>query len=230
MDYVSKTIQDDFDRIALLSDDGWDHNFHYHDYLLKCVPAGCGRALEVGCGTGAFSRRLASHADEVLGIDLSPQMIRLARDRSQEHLRIRYEMADALAFDWSEDRFDFVASIATLHHLPTETALHQFKRLLNPGGVLAILDLYKQDTVREYLSNCVAVPANVVLSLIHNSQLRSSREVRDAWAEHASHDKYSTIGQLRQICQKLLPGAVIKKHLLWRYSLLWQKPHEPRSI
>ena len=71
--YFMSAIQTDFDRIALLSaDDGWTQNNHYHNFLLRHVPAKCESALEIGCGTGAFSRRLAQHAQKVLALDLSP--------------------------------------------------------------------------------------------------------------------------------------------------------------
>src|SRR5437868_4726022 len=49
------TVQADFDRIALLSkqdaDEGWNHNNHYHRFLLEQVPACCAYALDIGCGT-----------------------------------------------------------------------------------------------------------------------------------------------------------------------------------
>ena len=65
-------IQAEFDRIALHSNsDGWDHNNHYHDFLLKHVPSRCSEALEIGCGTGEFARLLAQRSERVLALDLS---------------------------------------------------------------------------------------------------------------------------------------------------------------
>ena len=66
-----RTIQADFDRIAALSGEQWDHNSHYHGFLLRQLPRHCGAVLDLGCGTGAFSRCLASRADHVLGLDLA---------------------------------------------------------------------------------------------------------------------------------------------------------------
>jgi hypothetical protein len=56
---AQSTVQEDFDRIALVSGEDWDHNRHYYAYLLSHVPEGCGSALEIGCGTGSFTRLLA---------------------------------------------------------------------------------------------------------------------------------------------------------------------------
>ena len=72
-------IREDFDRIALLPEVRWGHNSHYHDFLLKHIPLHCGNALEIGCGTGKFARLLAERSDHVLALDLSPNMIRIAR-------------------------------------------------------------------------------------------------------------------------------------------------------
>ena len=78
------TIQADFDRLALLDAQGWTQNNHYHNFLLRHVRDGCQNALEVGCGTGAFARRLAERAPQVVALDLSPEMIRVARSRSTD--------------------------------------------------------------------------------------------------------------------------------------------------
>jgi hypothetical protein len=42
-------------------DEGWNHNNHYHDLLLKAVPYGCQRALDVGCGLGFISMIAVLH-------------------------------------------------------------------------------------------------------------------------------------------------------------------------
>jgi 2-polyprenyl-3-methyl-5-hydroxy-6-metoxy-1,4-benzoquinol methylase len=84
---IMSTIQKDFDRIALVSPDGSTQNNHYHNFLLRQLPDDCQNALEVGCGKGEFSRRLAERSQRVLALDLSPEMIRIAREQST-HLPI----------------------------------------------------------------------------------------------------------------------------------------------
>ena len=71
-------VRADFDRLAPLSDDGWDHNSHYHPFLLRRVPPGCRTALDVGCGTGRFARLLATRAEHVDAVDRSTEMISAA--------------------------------------------------------------------------------------------------------------------------------------------------------
>lgn len=218
-------ISKEFDRLALVtaSDDGWTQNSHYHDLLLRPVAAGCRRALEIGCGTGAFSRRLARCSEQVTALDLSPEMIRIARERSLEFKNIDFEVADAAELDFPSEEFDCVATIATLHHLAMKPMLSKFKRALRPGGVLLILDLVEPEGFHDRLMDALALPACVGLRLLHERRFRESASVRAAWAEHARFDTYPTLSEVQKACAELLPGAQVRRHLLWRYSVIWRK-------
>lgn len=217
------TFQADFDRIALLPEPAWDHNGHYHSFLLRQLHPG-ERALDVGCGAGAFSRRLAERFESVLGLDLSPQMIRLARERSHTCPNLEFRVADVLAEALPDAHFDAIVSIATLHHLPLPEILPRLARALKPGGVLAVLDLFETATLGEILTSALAMPASALLGLLRNRRLRSSAATRAAWDEHGQHERYLTVDQVREACRELLPGARVRHHLFWRYSLIWTKP------
>ena len=217
------TFQSDFDRIALLPESAWDHNGHYHNFLLRQLHPG-ERALDIGCGTGAFSRRLAERFDSVLGLDLSPQMIRLARERSRACPNLEFRVADVLAEALPDAHFDAIVSIATLHHLSLPEILPRLARALKPGGVLAVLDLFETATLGEILTGALAMPASALLGLLRNRSLRSSAAARAAWNEHGRHERYLTVTQVREACRELLPGARVRHHLFWRYSLTWTKP------
>jgi SAM-dependent methyltransferase len=221
------TIQTDFDRIALVSPDGSLHNHHYSDFLLRQLRPNCQAALEIGCGKGEFSRRLAGRSSRVLALDLSPEMIRIARANSAPESNIEFQIADVTTYDLPTEGFDCIASIATLHHLPLREILGKMKAALKPGGVLLILDLFEPRGMVDALLNPLAILVSVALRLIHHGRIRPSREARNAWAEHESHDLYPTMIQVRELCAELLPGARIRKHLLWRYSVIWQKGSSP---
>lgn len=226
MDVPPAIIRADFDRIALLADDR-DHNGFYDDFLLSHLPSPCREALEVGCGTGAFSRRLAGRSARVLALDLSPEMVRIARQRSMQCPNLEFQIADVTRYELPAEHFDCIASIATLHHLPLAETLLKLQRALKPGGRLLILDLYHAETLADYLTSLLAFPVSSALRLLHTGRLRAPREVRAAWDEHARHDTYLTLGEVRQICANFLPCAEARRHLLWRYSLVWEKPLSP---
>ena len=218
-------IREEFDRLALLAaEDGWSPNDPYQDFLLGHVPADCRTALEIGCGTGAFSRLLASRSEQVRALDLSPVMIRLARERSTKFTNIDYRVADAISMDFPTAEFDCVVTIATLHHLPLAPMLSKMKSALKPGGVIIIMDLFEPEGLLDALTSAAALPASLGLRLLREGRLRAPAPVRAAWAAHAKYDRFPTLREMRKACAGVLPGARVRKHLLWRYSVVWQKP------
>lgn len=218
------SVEADFDRLALLDEEGWTANNHYHNSLLKHVPPNCENALEIGCGTGAFARDLAGICERVTALDLSSEMIRIARARSAQFGNVEFQMADAMTWNFPHSHFDFVCSIATLHHLQQRELFVKMRETLRPKGVLVVLDLVQSDGLFERMLDGVALGVSASLRLIHNGRLQPPAEVRKAWEQHGKHDSYITITQMRALAKEILPGATVRRCLLWRYSLVYRKP------
>jgi ubiquinone/menaquinone biosynthesis C-methylase UbiE len=217
-------IQSDFDRIAVLSKNEWNHNNHYDSFLLQQLPPSSELdALEIGCGTGSFARLLARRFRRVLALDLSPRMIEIAKEQSRQYHNIDFQVADVMTNEFPSEQFGCIVSIATLHHLPFEPILHKMKNALQTDGMLLVLDLFKAESFADYATSLLAVPINMILRLIKNGHVTESAEVKAAWAEHGRTDQYLTLSQVRQACALILPKAQIKRHLLWRYSIVWRK-------
>jgi ubiquinone/menaquinone biosynthesis C-methylase UbiE len=223
--YAVNKIKDDFDQIALISDEGWNHNNHYHNFILKQIPSSCINTLDIGCGKGSFARLLAERSEQVLALDISTNMINIAKEQSKAYDNIDFEVADALAWDFPDDQFDFIASIATLHHLPLDVMLAKMKKTLRNNGVLVVLDLFEDRNFKGILTSAIAMPINVCLNLIMNGPLRESQEIRKIWDEHFENDVLLPLSHIRKICDSVLPGAKIRRHLFWRYSIVWRKPN-----
>ena len=166
---------------------------------------------------------LAGRAEKVLAIDVSPQMIRLARERSRLHTNIDFVLGDVMAYRLPVDGFDCVATLTTLHHLPTETVLGKIRRVLKPGGVFVCLDLYQRSNLTDLLFDGIAYPASLFLRLLKTGRPRPSGEMREAYAEHGKTDTYLTLPQIERVCADVLPGALVRRHLFWRYSITWKK-------
>lgn len=97
-----------------------------------------GRVLDFGCGAGRLSQALAEHADEVVGVDVSPPMLEVARrlDSSGRCTFVLNESQDLGRFP--AESFDLVYSELVLQHLPAPAIdgyLAEFVRVLRPGGV-----------------------------------------------------------------------------------------------
>jgi 2-polyprenyl-3-methyl-5-hydroxy-6-metoxy-1,4-benzoquinol methylase len=195
--------------------DGWNHNNHYHDLLLAAVPSGCRRALDVGCGLGAFARRLATRATSVDAID-QDAVIQHARAGSPGSGRIRFVHADFMS--WTADEpYDFISMIAVLHHLPFDSAVTKAAALLRPGGVLAVLGLHR---ARSF----VHMGARGLVAHSVSAFYRMTRPMAPVGAP--VRDPTMTLSEICREAEALLPGAAIQRHVLWRYSLTWVKPTE----
>lgn len=57
----------------------WDHNAHYHRWIMRQLPQRLGSTLDVGSGSGDLARLLATRADSVRGLDADPGIVARAR-------------------------------------------------------------------------------------------------------------------------------------------------------
>lgn len=99
-----------------------------------------GTALDFGCGIGRLSQALADYFGHVTGVDISREMVALARLHNQHGERCAYvlnEKADLQQFE--DSTFDFVHSDITLQHIPpalTSGYLAEFVRIVRPAGLI----------------------------------------------------------------------------------------------
>lgn len=220
---LRQKIKADFDCLALYDRDEWNHNSHYHRFLLEQLPSKCQTVLDLGCGTGEFSRLLAHRARQVTALDLSPNSIQIAQQRSQQFNNIVYQVADISRWKFPAEHFDAVVSIATVHHLSIEQLIPQIDTALKPGGVLIILDLLEHHSSTDILYDAIAVPLNWWLLKVKRVSTPTEQEAA-AMKEHLRTDRFLNFSQVKQIYSDRLKTARIRRHLFWRYSVVWHKP------
>jgi len=190
----------------------WNHNVHYQPVILNAVPEGCGQALDVGCGDGLLARRLAGRCAEVTGIDPDPRMIALARSRA--NARSTFIEADFLTHPFPAASFDFVCANTSLHHMDFAAALTAMARVLKPGGRLAVIGLAADKSLADRLAGAPGLPADLFYRAIY----------RRGESGAPILDPQMTWREVRAAAAHALPGVRYRRHLLWRYSLLWTKP------
>ncbi|AYJ87409.1 methyltransferase domain-containing protein [Sphingomonas paeninsulae] len=107
-----------------------------------------GRLVDIGTGTGRMIELFGSKAAHTVGIDRSPEMLRLARSKLSESGAEKWELrqGDLTALPLEDSSADTVILHQVLHYIPTpEAALAEVGRLLAPGGRLLIVDFASHD-------------------------------------------------------------------------------------
>lgn len=116
------------------------------------------RVLEIGCGTGFFTAKMARTASQAIGLDYNPDYIKIAKERwpASSHANVDFRVCDILALSretppFLREPFDFVVLIDTflfLFDARFQSALYEqrhdimrnLKTLLKPGGLLLVMD------------------------------------------------------------------------------------------
>jgi len=108
---------------------------------LKRLPLRRRRALEIGCGPGRLLRPMSRHFEEIHGVDVSDEMIALARERLRDvpQARLDHTAGSDLRL-FPGDHFDFIYSYAVFQHIPSREVIFAYlaeaQRVLRPGGIL----------------------------------------------------------------------------------------------
>jgi ubiquinone/menaquinone biosynthesis C-methylase UbiE len=200
----------------MASDEYWNHNVHYQRVILDAVPAGCGAAVDVGCGDGLLGCKLTARCATVTGIDRDERIIEVARERGRAAPAASFIHGDFLAHPFADASFDFACANTALHHMDFAAALGKMARILRPGGRLAVVGLARNGSPADWVAGAAGIPADIYY--------KRTRGEGNPGAPIMDPDM--SWSQVRQAAARLLPRARYRRHLLWRYSLLWTKPAE----
>ncbi|MCX4454796.1 class I SAM-dependent methyltransferase [Streptomyces sp. NBC_01340] len=195
----------------------WDHNAHYHRWILRQLPRRFNRALDIGSGSGDLARLLAGRAAAVKGIDSDPAITAQAQKLTPAALAVTFTVADAMA-EFPADSYDVITCVATIHHLPFTQALTRFRRHLAPGGTLVIVGLSHAQTPVDHLLGALAIPANAAMGWLKNKGRPSPRPVSMTAPTRPAD---MTFDDIVRETRNVLPGARLRRRLFWRYTLVW---------
>jgi SAM-dependent methyltransferase len=199
---------------------GFNHNDFYHRFLLRQIPPGCSRALDVGCGTGVFASRVARLVAAVDAIDQDPSVIATANAMGLRN--VDFIEADLTSHDIGAGRYDFISCLASIHHMPFTETVTKLREALAPNGVLAVIGCYQESTMADYLPNLIASPANLAANTAIRlaARHRPTPQVDTAPVARAR----MTLPEIRRAAHQALPGATVRRRLFWRYSLTYHQP------
>ncbi len=141
------------------------------------------RVLELGCGTGSLTRRLARRGARVKGIDANPEMLAVARERLGHDELDRVDLVEASVVDLedeADESYDVVAAGLCFSELSDDElvfGLHQVARILRPGGRLLAADEVRPANPALRILHAIVRAPLVVLTYLLTQQ--TTRAVRD---------------------------------------------------
>jgi ubiquinone/menaquinone biosynthesis C-methylase UbiE len=107
--------------------------------MLSSVVKEGDQVLELGCGTGYFTRELVKLNIQVTAIDISPELSEEAKKAIPDG-NVFFQIQNAYQMDFKDHTFDAVIGSSVLHHLEIDKAMAEIYRVLKPGGFLAFTE------------------------------------------------------------------------------------------
>jgi ubiquinone/menaquinone biosynthesis C-methylase UbiE len=95
--------------------------------------------LELGCGTGYFTKEIVKTKAHVVAIDISPELLAIAKKNVTEP-NVSFCEENAYNMTFKEDQFDYVIGSSVLHHLDITKAISEIYRVLKVGGIMAFTE------------------------------------------------------------------------------------------
>jgi len=91
--------------------------------------------LEIGCGTGYFTKEIVKTKAKICAIDISEDLISIARNEINDE-NIEFKIENAYEMTYPDNTFDFVIGSSVLHHLEMDKSVSEIYRVLKPGGAI----------------------------------------------------------------------------------------------
>jgi len=121
------------------------------------------RVLEAGCGTGWLSIILAKRGAQVHGFDISPESIRVARQRAKVNEvenKVSFEVKSFYDIDYEDGYFDLAMGCAILHHVNVDKIIEPLRRVLKSEGKAVFFECFGNSKWLERLRLLVPVPVS----------------------------------------------------------------------
>jgi len=199
-------------------------------YLESVFPAEGERAVDLGCGTGHHAAMLAPRFRQVLAVDVSAPMLRLARDR-RHRPNVTYQERDMRSVRADGDgHFDLVLSTHALHHVDDlDQTLLGIRELVAPGGRVVLVDnvaptpavprrWFVKEAVRTLVGDLLRRrrPAGEAWELYRLN-------TDPAWLDHVTTDRFLSAEEFAQRYGQVFPGGTITDLYRTR-AMCWDAP------
>jgi len=137
-----------FDKLAKMYDENYGYGGKFFEYkkVKKLQPLirysremGKKRLsiLEIGCGTGEYTQNLAQifPKSEIVGIDISPEILKIAKQKCKKYKNIRFRVASAYQLPFKKAHFDLICGFYIAHHLNLQQMFKSVSQFTKKGGM-----------------------------------------------------------------------------------------------
>lgn len=193
----------------------WNHNTIYHKLILKHLPRSLNSALDIGSGLGTFSYKLSSIFSDVNSLEPDNQSIELSMKKFGSKKNIHYINTSFENHNFASEKYDFISTIASIHHMDFKPALIKMSGLLKPGGKLVILGLFRESSISDLFISLIAILPNLIMNTLFKDEADNSKMITTR--------PQMSIKEIKEASKDILGDFKFRRHLFWRYSIIYEK-------
>jgi len=204
--------------------------------LLDNIPDGVGRALDVGCGSAVLTLQIARKVGLIVGIDVSPSMLSLARENcAADGRNVVLLIADVAQPPFSDRSFELVVSCNVLQRLPLDPTLPVLRRLIRPGGRV-VIDVRVSSWPRFHswrpwrvVSALRSIPRLALGYGQHSAWKLAEARLRRALKGPWGRVLLPTPAAFRDACSRYLPGCRFVHRQPGAMTAIWDAPRDAQT-
>lgn len=197
--------------------------------VLAHLPEDPQRMLDAGCGRGDLCLYLADRGRHVVGADISYAMISIMKNSLTERgiKNVDFLVADLECLPFKDKVFDFVVSIAVLHHTRHDVTLPGLRRLIRPRGRMVLIDFVTRHPRLDawpviHITRAITqIPKKVKTYGLRAALQLTLFLISPTWVRHVSTDRKFTSESLQSTYSRFLPRCKFKNHD-WKMTAFWE--------
>lgn len=153
-----------------------------------------GAVLEVGCGSGQATRPLADRAGTLLGIDISPALLKIAAQKFAGKAGVRFQRTSFEEFEAPAGSFDLVLAASSWHWVDPDIGYTKAATLLKPDGCLAVIATLHPKPFTGFFERVQEIYRQVVPEWGDPNRTRTTADaIRDAGKEMEESGRFRAV-------------------------------------